>query len=299
MRTAPSKQKPDSAFADLMAKEDTDYVTYNIDKLTPTDLHKIKSPFDYRCYVNGNAERKRWYMLGCGRSHVFKWDGRGKWKKLDEDNIHMELPFRTLLEVEFVQELKGEGMGQKRLMTVHALDALFLYGNDVRKLHYTDRIEKLRRFVKSITKKTRPNLTPIIVPFIYRLEHIGQIFERLEFKRVKGSSTPRLCYFPPDRPDGRCFLPSGVCILKTVKEPWTIALSKSANRKYFYNLKTGMSTFEAPPDSVASARECKLSSYRWDFEIGVKIHDSQTFEPDNDKISRENMLNHINKLMPH
>lgn len=40
---------------------------------------------------------------------------------------------------------------------------------------------------------------------------------RLEFKRVKGSSTPRLCYFPPDRPDGRCFLPSGVCILKTVK----------------------------------------------------------------------------------
>jgi hypothetical protein len=40
------------------------------------------------------------------------------------------------------------------------------------------RIEKLRRFVKSITKKTRPNLTPIIVPFIYRLEHIGQIFER-------------------------------------------------------------------------------------------------------------------------
>jgi hypothetical protein len=30
-------------------------------------------------------------------------------------------------------------MGQKRLMTVHALDALFLYGNDVRKLHYTDR----------------------------------------------------------------------------------------------------------------------------------------------------------------
>lgn len=40
---------------------------------------------------------------------------------------------------------------------------------------------------------------------------------RLEFKRVKGSSTPRLCYFPPDRPDGRCFLPSAVCILKTVK----------------------------------------------------------------------------------
>lgn len=31
-------------------------------------------------------------------------------------------------------------MGQKRLMTVHVLDALFLYGNDVRKLHFTDRL---------------------------------------------------------------------------------------------------------------------------------------------------------------
>lgn len=39
-----------------------------------------------------------------------------------------------------------------------------------------------------------------------------------------------------------------------LSEPWTIALSKSANRKYFYNIKTRMSTFEAPPDSVASAR---------------------------------------------
>lgn len=299
VRTAPSKQKPESAFSDLMDKEDLDYVTHEVDQLLLTDLHHIKSPYDYRCYVIGNSERKRWYMLGCGRSHVFKWDGQGKWKKLDEDNIHVELPSKTLIEVEFVQELKGEGTGQKRLMTVHAVDALFLYGNDVRKLHFTERIEKLRRFVKSITKTTRPNLTPIIVPFIYRLEHIGEIFNRLEFKRVKGSSVPRLCYMPPDRRDERCFLPSGVCILKTVKEPWTIALSRSANRKYFYNLKTKTSTFEAPPDSVASVRDCKLSSYRWDFEVGVKIHPDQTFEPDNDKISRDNIINHINKALSH
>ncbi|XP_063429042.1 cap-specific mRNA (nucleoside-2'-O-)-methyltransferase 1-like [Mytilus trossulus] len=299
VRTAPSKQPPGNAFLDLVETENTDYITNDIDKLSPTDLHNIKSPFDYRCYVIGNVERKRLYMLGCGRSHVYKWDGRGKWKKLDEDNIHVELPAKTLIEVEFVQELKGEGMGQKRLMTVHVLDALFLYGNDVRKLHFTDRMEKLKKFVKSVTKKTRPNLTPIIAPNVYRLEQIGQIFERLEFKRVKGSGQPRLCYFPPDRPDERCFLPTGVCIIKTVKEPWTIALSKSANRKYFYNTSSRSSTFEAPPDSVASARECKLNSYRWDFEMGVKIHPNQTFEPDNTKISLTDMLSHIQKIMPH
>lgn len=26
-----------------------------------------------------------------------------------------------------------------------------------------------------------------------------------------------MCYFPPARPDERCFLPTGVCIMKTVK----------------------------------------------------------------------------------
>lgn len=41
--------------------------------------------------------------------------------------------------------------------------------------------------------------------------------DRLEFRRVKGSSNPRLCYCPPDRDDGRCFLPSGLCIVKIVK----------------------------------------------------------------------------------
>ena len=47
-------------------------------------------------------------MFVLQRSHVFKWDGRSKWRKLDEDSIHVELPAKTLLEVEFVQELKGE-----------------------------------------------------------------------------------------------------------------------------------------------------------------------------------------------
>lgn len=52
----------------ILQTENTDYITSDIDKLSPTDLHNIKSPFDYRCYVIGNVERKRLYMLGCGVS---------------------------------------------------------------------------------------------------------------------------------------------------------------------------------------------------------------------------------------
>jgi len=45
--------------------------------------------------------------VGWQRSHVFQWDGKsaGKWLKVD---VKLELPKDTVLEVEFVQELRGE-----------------------------------------------------------------------------------------------------------------------------------------------------------------------------------------------
>ncbi|KAJ8309113.1 hypothetical protein KUTeg_013987 [Tegillarca granosa] len=224
----------------IFTQNNTGYLNIVPDEFTTTELSAIKTPYDYRCYVVGGQEKKRWYLLGLGRSYVFKWDGQPntRWKKLDDDRVHIELPSDTLIEIEFVQELKGEGSGQKRLMTLHVLDAMFLYGKDVRGLHFNERMDKLRKFVKSITKTTRPDLTPVIVPDIFRLEQIHLIFERI-------------CYCP-ERPDGRSFLPRGVCIVKTVKDPWTVALSKSQGRKYFYNLSTRESKFEIPKDMIVN-----------------------------------------------
>jgi len=46
-------------------------------------------------------------MICWQRSHIFQWDGKpgGKWLKVD---VKLELPKNTILEVEFVQELRGE-----------------------------------------------------------------------------------------------------------------------------------------------------------------------------------------------
>lgn len=300
VRKAPTKSNPKVKFEALTEGDDVDFISHTIEDLCPDTLTNIKTPYNYRCYVVGNQERKRWYLLGLGRSHVFKWDGNphSRWRKLEEDNIRVELPTDTLIEVEIVQEMKGEGSGQRRMMTLHALDAMFLYGKDVRSLTFRDRIDKLRKFVQCITKPTRPNLTQIIVPYIYRLEEVHQVFDRLEFRRVKGSANPRLCYSPPDRADGRCFLPSGLCIVKIVRDPWTMALSKSANQKYFYNIHTKESTFHCPPSSVAHCSDCKKSSYIWKFEEGVKIHPDQTFSANPHRISKDNFLDYINMLTP-
>jgi len=46
-------------------------------------------------------------LLSEQRSHVFRYDGRlSKWQKVEE--VKVELPKDTILEVEFVQELRGE-----------------------------------------------------------------------------------------------------------------------------------------------------------------------------------------------
>lgn len=57
------------------------------------------------------AFHDHWYYCEFQRSHVFKWDGNPstRWKKIaQEDNIRIELPTDTLIEVEIVQEMKGE-----------------------------------------------------------------------------------------------------------------------------------------------------------------------------------------------
>jgi len=52
------------------------------------------------------------------RSHVFQWDGKSavKWLKVD---VKLELPKDTILEVEFVQELRGEVNLRAKLLLEH------------------------------------------------------------------------------------------------------------------------------------------------------------------------------------
>ena len=73
-----------------------------------------------------------YYFLSMGRSLVFKSEGvgSGSWKRVtDDDNcrLQLDIPKDTLFVAEIVQELKGEGKGQKWVDTgilVHS-DLLF------------------------------------------------------------------------------------------------------------------------------------------------------------------------------
>ncbi|XP_078063304.1 cap-specific mRNA (nucleoside-2'-O-)-methyltransferase 1-like, partial [Mustelus asterias] len=244
-RVAPSAIDAKSKFQQLIQGTDMDTFSYKPTLLSAQVIEKISHVLDYRCMVAGGQPS---FLLGMGKCQIHLWDGGMpmRWKKLE--NFKTELPRDTLLQVEILQELKGEGKAQRRISSIHILDALILNGTDIREQHFNQRIQMAEKFVKAVSKQSRSDMNPIRVKEVYRLEEMERIFVRLEMKITKGSSgMPRLSYTGRD---DRHFLPTGLHIIKTVNDPWTMCYSRNSKRKYFHNLLSKESTYDLPPDSI-------------------------------------------------
>lgn len=288
-RVTPSTSDPKNKFYELVKGSEMDSFNSRPTALNSENLEKLQHVLDYRCIVGGGEQL---FLLALGRSQIYTWDGKApsRWKKLE--NFKLELPRDTLLSVEIVQELKGEGKAQRRINAVHVLDALVLNGTDVRDQHFNQRIQMVEKFVKAVSKPSRPDMNPIRVKEVYRLEEMEKIFVRLEMKITKSSGgMPRLSYTGRD---DRHFLPTGLYIIKTVNDPWTMAFSKSSKRKFFYNKQTKESTYDLPASSVAPFHVCHQDRLFWAWEEGVRVHDSQTrINPD--KLSKDDVVSFIHK----
>ena len=68
-----------------------------------------------------------------------------------------------------------QARGQQKVLAVHVLDGLVLCGMDIRHLHFKERMEKLTKFVRAISRPTRSDLAPIRVKATFRLEHIDRV----------------------------------------------------------------------------------------------------------------------------
>ena len=49
-------------------------------------------------------------------------------------------PLKLKLFLEVLWEMKGESKAQKKVMSIHVLDGMFLAGQDIRDLHLTERM---------------------------------------------------------------------------------------------------------------------------------------------------------------
>lgn len=286
-RVAPASTDPKSKFHELVKNVDVESFNCKLTPLNSTTLEKLRHIFDHRCIVGGGEQI---FLLSLGKSQIYTWDGKMplRWRKLE--NFKLELPRDTLLSVEVVQELKGEGKAQRRINAVHVMDALILNGTDIRDKHFNQRINMAEKFVKAVAKPSRPDMNPIRVKEVYRLEEMEKIFVRLEMKVTKSSGgVPRLSYTGRD---DRHFLPTGLYIIKTVNEPWTMAYSKNSKMKFFFNKQTKEATYEMPPSSAAPFHVCHAERLFWAWVDGVIVHDSQT-RVDPEKLSKDDVLSFI------
>ncbi|XP_029281805.1 cap-specific mRNA (nucleoside-2'-O-)-methyltransferase 1 [Cottoperca gobio] len=288
-RVTPASSDPRVKFQELTKNSDVESFQSKLASLNTTTLEKLRHILDHRCIVGGGEQI---FLLSLGKSQIYTWDGKLplRWRKLE--NFKLELPRDTLLSVEIVQELKGEGKAQRRINAVHVMDALILNGTDVRDQHFNQRIQMAEKFVKAVAKPSRPDMNPIRVKEVYRLEEMEKIFVRLEMKVTKSSGgVPRLSYTGRD---DRHFLPTGLYIVKTVNEPWTMAYSKNSKMKFFYNKTTKGSTYEMPPNAAAPFSVCHSERLFWAWVDGVIVHDSQT-RMDPEKLSKDDVLSFVHQ----
>ena len=240
----------------------------------------IKSAYDWRAVVLGapkeTATSDRSFILGLGRSKVYLLDPASNfWRRL-EDMVRFELSPDTLLYGEIVTEYRGEGKSQRKVKAVHVIDGFRLGGEDISNKHFMERHELTKLFLHTMNRNSRNDYVKLKLKSVFKLEDLGPLYNTCSLKMLKGSScSPRLVHELPElEADGlpRYFQPSGVMLIKTVREPFMMAVSKSQQRKYWYNAVTRESKFEMPCESVARFSDSVASRLVWYWDQGGGVH---------------------------
>ncbi|KAF4528697.1 hypothetical protein B566_EDAN017238 [Ephemera danica] len=248
-RTAPKPKQPEEKMRELFSVSKPAWLSIPARELTKESLEKEITPYDWRCMLlecNMDRPSPLTFYLGIGRGHVYSWDqDRGKWYRCR----NIELSPGTLVYAELVYELRGEGRSQVKIQQLHIIDAAFLGGKDIRGKHLKERLEMCHKFALALNKPSRTELLLIRVKELFSLAEMRALYSRLEEKVIKGHGGQVKLGFNLPGHDEKFFIPGGVLFLKTTQDPWQMALSRSSNKKYWFNRETKQSFYECPHNS--------------------------------------------------
>lgn len=217
---------------------------------------EVKSVFDWKCILIGSSrgETPTFYM-GMGRNKNFYFNKSAQnWLRVPE-TLKFDLPARTLIFAEAVQEGRGEGKGMRKCPALHVIDAVYVAGEDWRNRYdLKERNRLLRLFVKAMAKRSCADHVTMRVKDIVGLENLqDQCLSKLTLRALKGFPGMRLTIDVDEevvennqRIVPRYFMPTGLLLLPIVKQPFMMALSKSTGRKYWYNFMEKKSYYECP-----------------------------------------------------
>lgn len=285
------------------------------------ETFKKCSIYDYKAMI-GSGQLV--FLLGCGRSSVYELELNSplncfnqtknpfysqEWRQLSDFNI--ELPRETLLLAEKVVEYRGTEQAQQNTNAIHIIDALFIEGQNMiidqsnhnRVVSIEERHSKLEIFVKSISKKSKPELNTIRLKDLINVEKVeGDLLDNLLEKKAKSSNIPYKngIHIPLNFATEYYVYPSGVYFFKNINYPWSLVRSKSSGNKYYFNSDSGQSTYDFPNENklFSDPRSYFENLLLWKFAINDS-HTSDLVENrhlNNDDIITRQRFNEFMKL---
>ena len=270
-RLNPPKNDPDVQFDKLMRISSVDWMSKKSEVFDLKLLNKIKSIYDYKFAVSGG---ERVFLFSLGRHYIYKWDPvvhhNPNWKRIGIANF--ELPRFTLLDAEFVYELKGDGRGQRKMFAVHIIDGIYLGEEYVGDKSFSDRMKSCKAFVKALSKPCRNDIVSIQVKSHYELTELENVFNGRNIKQIKPHMEKRIT-FSSEVSSEKYFVATGVYIVERVRQPWHLQYSRSSQKLYFYNVETKEAVFEGTKDSIADVIYCisKRMFWKWETHMGLDL----------------------------
>jgi len=271
------------------------------------DLSKnIKSIYDWRYVVIGTRQNYcdsmpvqeiRTFLVSTGRQRVSFYTQNGRWQALNTlSNCRIDLPAETILYAEVLWEMKGESKAQKKVMSIHVIDAMFLAGEDVRSHHFNERNRLLSIFLKVMNKPSQNDLVRLRPKIMFKLEDCltdNAVWSHLDTRNLKGRRDCLVFTNPEQDQDGnnKFFQAKGLLLYRHVKDPYIMAMSKSQNRKYFFNTRKNkpVENFQTPKDGIAEFEFCHSNRLLWNFN-------NPAYQDDGGSLQREDFLEFIRKI---
>ncbi|CAG0894632.1 unnamed protein product [Darwinula stevensoni] len=268
IRKAPPKLPLDDVLVKLLGSDLKEYLEAVPKVLSAASIsHDIHSVYNYRCVVlsssSSNGDSQLGLIVGLGRSLVFMhcFGSRSqRWEKL---SIKCQLPRETVIVAEIVTEFHGVASGSKRVQTIHIIDGIFLAGENIANRPLMERYCLCEQFAKIMNKPSNPTLAIIRAKEMFRLESVEQVFERLKRQKLKSYGERLVPVFSLSQTYPHVMVPRGLFLIPLVAHPWMMALSRSMNRKYYYNVMTRESVHEAPNDSINPVKSSLQDSWIW------------------------------------
>ena len=276
-RSSVTKSDPSKQFEKIVNHSMLKAVATKVASLTENTLSAIKSIHDYKFAFCGG---ERVILFSLGRYAVFQWNPQQNtqphWKR-----IQLELPRFTILDAELVNELKGDARGQRKVLAVHILDVVQLGDDFLGDKPLSERIKHTQTFVKALSRPCRTDVVVLRMKEYYPLNELDSVLSELQTKLMKPRMEPRLtCAIDKEK----YFVPTGLYLIRRIKEPWHLQFSRTSKKYYFYNPKTTQSTFEGVKESIADIKYCLESRKFWkwmDTGIpGFSVLDSQSMTRD-------------------